>query len=286
MVTNTAWWKKGLHWTITMIAAVYVGVIVWYCVTEDSFVYFPREGLRNADSINIGIETIRFHSVDGVELVGWIVPAAHEDSSKIWFLYLHGNGGNISSRGYVDHYKAYQAMGVNTFAVDYRGYGLSKGRPSEQGLYNDAQAAFRYLTDDRHVPSHNIIIFGYSLGSAVAVDLASKVDAGGLILEGAFTSLPSVGQRRYPVLPVNWIMSNRFDSFAKISHVNELKLFLHALHDEVIPYEEGRALFAGAPGPKEFIVTGGGHNTAHTEDSTTFYREIAQFLEGLERYMK
>ena len=285
MATNTTWWKKGLVWTIALIAAVYVGIIIWYYVREDSFVYFPREGLRNADSINIGIETIRFHSVDGVELVGWIVPA-HNDSSRIWFLYLHGNGGNISSRGYVDHYKAYQAMGVNTFVVDYRGYGMSRGRPSEQGLYNDAQAAFRYLTDDRYVPSHNIIIFGYSLGSAVAVDLASKVDAGGLILEGAFTSLPSVGQQRYRILPVDWIMSNRFDSFAKIMLVSEPKLFLHAVRDEVIPYEQGRALFARAREPKQFIETGGGHNTAHTEDSTTFYRGIAQFLEGLERSMK
>lgn len=276
--------KRKLGIVPLIIVVGYVGIVGWFFVKEDSYVYLPRHGLRDADSVNIGIKTVKFLTSDSVQLVCWIIPSASHDSTNLWFLYFHGNGGNISSRGYIAHYKTFQQMGINTFAVEYRGYGLSGGSPSERGLYTDGLAAFNYLVNERHVPSHNIVLFGYSLGSAVATELATVVDAGGMILEGAFTSTPSVGQEQYPYLPVNWMMKNRFDSMNKIHRVAEPKLFLHAVHDEVIPFEQGRRLFAAAKEPKIFVETGGGHNTAHTEDSSQFYGGIVKFLEQVKRF--
>ncbi len=277
----------GWKWRLLMISAlvllVYIGIVGLFYVKEDSFVYYPRQGLRTVDSVRMGIETVRFATPDSVQLVGWIIPAAPANSSGLWFLYFHGNGGNISSRGYVAHYKAFQQMGITTFAVDYRGYGLSSGSPSEMGFYTDARAAFMYLVHVRQVPSHNIIIFGYSLGSAVAIELATNVDAGGLIVEGALMSAPAVGQRQYPFLPVNVLMKNRFDSISRIQHVDEPKLFLHATLDEVIPFGHSKELFAAAREPKMFVETKGGHNTVHMEDSLGFYGGILKFLEDTRR---
>jgi fermentation-respiration switch protein FrsA (DUF1100 family) len=268
---------------VVFVAVAYAGILGWFFVKEDSFVYYPRKGLTTPESFNIGIEQVSFMTPDSVRLVCWVIPARKEYPSDYWFLYFHGNGGNISSRGYVAHFKTYQQMGINTLAVDYRGYGLSEGSPSEEGLYTDAFAAFNYLVNERRVAPKKIVLFGYSLGSAVATDLAAKVDAGGLILEGALTSAPSIGQEQYPFLPVNWIMKNRFASMDKIKSVTEPKLFLHARADEVIPFEFGKELFAAATEPKLFVETAGGHNTAHTEDSAGFYGGIAKFLDQLKQ---
>ena len=275
--------KKRLLFIGAGVALLYLAILGWFVVREDSFVYFPRPGLRSADSVNIGIEVVHLTTSDSVQLVGWIIPAAGNDSSSVWFLYLHGNGGNISSRGYIDHYIDFQQMGINTFAIDYRGYGASGGTPDEQGFYTDARTAFEYLANEQHVPSNNIIIFGYSLGSAVATELATHVDAGGVVLEGAFLSAPDLGQESYPFIPATWIMKNRFDSMIRIQAIDEPKLFLHATADEVVPFAHGKALFAAAHGPKMFVETGGGHNTAHTEDSSVFYGGIAQFLQQVKR---
>lgn len=267
----------------TTIIVVYACIVVFFLVQEDSFVYFPRKGLRDASAPGMNIEQVVMRTDDSVKLVGWIVPAITGDTAAYWLLYLHGNGGNISSRGYVSHYRAFQVMGVNTFALDYRGYGASEGTPSEQGLYSDAMTAFSFLRTQRQVPSERIVIFGYSLGSSVAIDLASKVEAAGVILEGAFTSMPNVGQRQYPFLPVHLMMRNRYDSMSKIQAVNEPKLFFHAREDEIIPFEEGVELFGTARETKQFVETKGGHNTVHTADSALFYGTIARFLRQIEK---
>ena len=150
-------------------------------------------------------------------------------------------------------------MGLNLLAFDYRGYGESGGAPSEAGLYRDAEAAYRYLRRELGVPADRIILFGHSLGSAVAIDLASRVPPAGLIVEGAFTSATDRGQELYPYIPVRWIAASRFNSIGKMPLVTAPKLFLHAVHDEVIPLAHGRRLFEAASPPKRFVELGGGH---------------------------
>lgn len=274
-------WKRTLIYVTIPIIVLYFGIVGWYYVKEDSFLYFPRQGLRSTEEFDMNIETVEFHTSDDVKLVGWIVPSQTLDTSQFWLLYFHGNGGNISSRGYVAHYQALRNLGLNVFAIDYRGYGLSEGSPSEQGLYLDGRAAFDYLVKQRHISPRRIIIFGYSLGAAVAIHLASEVDAAGLIVEGAFTSAVDVGRERYPFLPINWMMKSRFDSESRMHAVAEPSLFLHAVKDEIIPFEFGRRLFDAAREPKLFVETAGGHNTAHTADSATFYSNIAEFIQQL-----
>lgn len=271
---------------LALFAAVYAGIIGWFSVKEDTFLYFPRQELRDVGEFDFPIETVALRTRDSVRLVGWVIPAPATpaeaaDSSAFWFLYFHGNAGNISSRGNTIHYRNFRGMGVHTFAIDYRGFGLSEGSPSEQGLYEDGRAAFEYLVRQRNIPPHRIVIFGYSLGSAVAVHLASEVEAGGVVLQGAFTSAADVGKELYPFLPVDWLLRSRFDSMSRIHAVDEPKLFLHAVDDEVIDMQFGRQLFTAARQPKSLVETVGGHNRAHREDSARFYGSIEQFIRSL-----
>jgi fermentation-respiration switch protein FrsA (DUF1100 family) len=212
---------------------------------------------------------------DGVRLVGWVMSG---DASGVWMLVLHGNAGNISTDGRPEHYQRLRALGLNLLAFDYRGYGESEGAPTEAGLYRDADAAYAYLRDSLHVPPDRIVIFGHSLGSAVAIDLASRVPARGLVVEGSFTSAPDVARRIYWFLPVRLVMRSRFDSDEKIARVPGPKLFLHARADEVIPFDLGRRLFDGAGGPKTFIELAGRHNDAYLADSAEYFGAIAAFL--------
>jgi uncharacterized protein len=196
----------------------------------------------------------------------------------LWLLVCHGNAGNLSEFDRPVHYAGLRQLGLNLLAFDYRGYGESGGTPSEAGLYRDADAAYRYLTNQRGVPADRIVIFGHSLGSAVAVDLASRVRSAGLILEGAFTSATDRGRELYPYIPVRWIAKSRFSSVDKVARMTVPKLFLHAQGDEVIPLAHGRRLYEAASAPKTFVELGGGHGDAFDVDSARYFGSIASFL--------
>ena len=198
-------------------------------------------------------------------------------------LICHGNAGNLSDFDRPIHYAGLRELGLNLLAFDYRGYGESGGRPSEQGLYRDAVAAYRHLRETRGVPAERIVIFGHSLGSAVAVDLASRVPAAGLIVEGAFTSVVDRGQEIYPYIPVRWLAGSRFGSLEKIGGVRAPKLFLHATDDDVIPLAHGRRLFEAAAEPKTWVELQGGHGDAFDTDSARYFGSIADFLEVIVR---
>ncbi len=213
---------------------------------------------------------------DGVRLVGWVMTSG--DTSRPWMLIFHGNAGNIASDGRPEHYQRLHALGLNLVTFDYRGYGESEGAPTEAGVYLDADAAYAFVRDSLGAPPERIIIFGHSLGSAVAVDLASRVPARGLIVEGAFSSGPDVAQRIYWFLPVRLVMRSRFDSEAKISRVAGPKLFLHARRDDVIPFDLGQRLYQRTPDPKAFVALGGGHNDAYLADSAGYFGAIEAFL--------
>jgi hypothetical protein len=263
-----------------VLVVTYAALVGWFVVKEDSLAFLPRKGLRNADSLQLGIERVELTTRDNIKLVAWVIPSAKPESASVWFLYLHGNAGNISSRGNVYHYKAFQKLGISTFALDYRGYGESEGTPNEEGLYTDALTAFQYMTNERRIQSDKIFIFGYSLGSAIGIELAKRVAAAGLIVEGAFTSAPDVASEWYPLLPVRLTMKNIFDSIGKIESVDEPKLFFHASRDEIIPFHHGQELFDRARQSKTFVATSGNHNDAQIVDSARFYSQLNMFLEG------
>jgi uncharacterized protein len=269
-----------MSWTILAAAVlIYGGILALLRLYESRLIYFPgpeRTLVAPPPSLGLAIQRVEITTEDAVKLVGWVMPA--ESPSSLWLLVCHGNAGNLSEFDRPLHYAGLRQLGLNLLAFDYRGYGESGGAPSEAGLYRDADAAYRYLTNQRGVPTNRIVMFGHSLGSAVAVDLASRVPSAGLILEGAFTSATDRGQELYPYIPVRWIAASRFSSVDKISRITVPKLFLHAIRDEVIPLAHGRRLYQAAPPPKTFVDLQGGHGDAFDVDSARYFGSIASFL--------
>lgn len=269
--------QRVLVWLIVLTVAGYGGILIWFSAHESDLLFFPEKHLDTSpDQFGIVYGKVQIPSTDGVRLVGWLIPSA--DTSTLWVLYLHGNAGNIAKRGYVEHYSQLHKLGLNILAVDYRGYGESSGNPTEQGLYDDARAGYEYLRSMQHVPAVRIIVYGYSLGSAVAVDLVSKVPAAGLIVEGSFISIADVGQHHYPYIPVNLMARSRFAADQSMRAITVPKLFIHARDDRTIPIEFGRKLFELAPEPKTFLEVRGGHESAHNVDAKLFYGGIQMFL--------
>jgi uncharacterized protein len=259
---------------------LYAGLLLLLRLAEPRLVYArgPSTSLTPPPpSLGLAPERVEFRSADGVRLVAWVMRAPDGAGGR-WLLICHGNAGNLSEAGRPFHYAGLRGLGLNLLAFDYRGYGESGGSPSEDGLYRDADAAWRYLTDALRVPPEHIVIFGHSLGSAVAVELATRVDAAGLILDGALSSATERAQEAYPFVPVRWIARSRYPSIERIGNLTLPKLFLHARADEVIPFAHGRRLYEAAPPPKTFVALGGGHADAFERDSATYFGAIARFL--------
>jgi fermentation-respiration switch protein FrsA (DUF1100 family) len=266
-----------------LVVIAYLGLLLLLRLNESRLIYFPgaqRSLLEAPAHLALPVQRVTIPTDDGLTLVSWAIPAG-ESSTGRWLLICHGNAGNLSEFDRPVHYAGLRRLGLSLLAFDYRGYGESGGVPSESGLYRDAQAAYRYLRESRGVPAEKIMVFGHSLGSAVAVDLASRVPVGGLILEGALTSVIQRGQELYPFIPVRWIAGSRFSSIEKIGAVAAPKLFLHATGDEVIPVSHGRRLYDAAPPPKTFVELQGGHGDAFDVDSANYFGAIARFLETL-----
>jgi uncharacterized protein len=268
-------------WSIAVsVMVIYVGLLVLMRWSESRLIYFPgqqRHLLAPPIWLDLPTERVVIPTDDGITLVGWVIPAA-DSSDGLWLLICHGNAGNLSEFDRPVHYAGLRRLGLSLLAFDYRGYGESGGSPSEQGLYRDAQAAYRYLRETRRVPPERIVVFGHSLGSAVAVDLVSRVSAAGLIVDGAPTSVIDLGQELYPYIPVRWIAASRFNSLEKVAEIRIPKLFLHAVRDEVVPLAHGRRLFGAAAPPKTFVELEGGHGDTFDVDSANYYGSITQFL--------
>ena len=245
---------------------------------ERLFFYFPEKGV-DSDPADIGLafEDVFFQASDGVRLHGWFVPGQGE---VVW-LWLHGNAGNISHR--LDNLKRlHDQLGVSVFLMDYRGYGRSEGRPTEAGIYRDAEAALAYLQSRTDIKQDRIVYFGRSLGAAVAVELATRHPPYGLILESAFESVSEMARRAHPFLPVWPFLRGRYDSLAKLARVNAPLLVLHGDRDEIVPCEAGKRLFEAASGPKELsIIEGAGHNDTYLVGGLEYFNTLRSFMERL-----
>ena len=230
---------------------------------------------HGAEKSGLGYEDVRLPVGDDQKIHGWYFPCELGDTAPT-VLFFHGNAGNISHR--LSTAQFFVGLGVNFFMFDYRGYGQSDGSPSEDALYADARAAYDWLLVTKGIDPDRLFLFGRSLGGAVAVDLATRVKCGGLVVESSFTSTSDMGQRMFPHLPVRLLVRYRFDSLGKIGRVNCPVLVTHSPDDEMIPYEMGRDLFDAAGPHKTFIPLEGRHNDRG-------YLQNDKYLNGLRRFL-
>jgi uncharacterized protein len=247
---------------------------------EHSQVYRPsRELEASGAELGRAFENIFFKTSDGLELNAWFFPANPQSPRAHWAVLLcHGNGGNISHR--LGLYEALLETGLNVLAFDYRGYGLSRGEPDEEGTYRDAQAAHQWLRQ-RGFAGKNIIAFGESLGGGIASELALREELGGIVLQGTFTSIPDMGADLYPWLPVRWLGRIRYDTFSKLPRVTVPILVMHSRADGLIGFRHSEKNFAAANEPKKFCELKGDHNDA-LGDRECFMAGFEMFLKTVE----
>lgn len=240
---------------------------------QDRLVWFP--GPPPADdprAAGLAFEDVRITTPDGVRLHGWFLPGGRQA-----VLISHGNAGTIAGR--LPHAAAFRGMGRSVLLYDYRGYGASEGRPSEEGTYLDAVAAFDWLVARGFAPA-DITAYGESLGGAVAVELATRRDPGRLIVESAFASLPEIGAKAYPWLPVRWLSRIRYESLAKAPGLALPVMVIHSPDDHLVPIGQGRRLHDVLPGPTRFLETGGGHNDGGFLQRAEWVEAVRRFLDG------
>ncbi len=279
--------RPGRRWLRILIVAVLACATIAVAVVffEDSLIYFPSrypEGRWDTGLLTEGfpgtVDDHFFDTSDGLRLHGWWAKPGEADlgTADMVLLFFHGNAGNLSDRA--ELMMRLVRLPVQVFMIDYRGYGRSEGRPSERGLYRDADAAWQYVTRDRGVPPTRVVLFGKSLGGAVAVDLASRVTPAGLIVESSFTSVPDMAAHHYPVIP-RALIRTRMDSLSKITAIRAPQLHIHSKADEIVPYELGLRLYEAAPRPKRLLeIEGAGHNETAELGGARYFEAIRAFV--------
>lgn len=259
---------------------VYWGWGVVLYIMQPKFLYGPvREVLYTPGQLGLDFEDVAFKSADGLKLSGWYIPA---NDSKFTVLFCHGNGGNMAHR--LDSINSFHDLGLNCFIFDYRGYGHSQGKPSEEGTYLDAEAAYKWLTEEKKTPAENILIFGRSLGGSVATKLASRVKAGALIIESTFTSYADIGKKFYPYMPVRWFARFSYRTIDFIKDVHCPVMLVYSRNDEVVPFEFGLELYEAANEPKEFVEIFGSHNDGFLVSGEIYKEAWAKWLKFLKEY--
>jgi hypothetical protein len=250
---------------------------------ERNATYFPtRDVLENPLFLGIAHKEIFIPTADGQKLHSWFFPTSVSEKPARTILFFHGNGGNISYC--LKQAVLFTEMGVQVFTIDYRGYGKSTGEPSEKGLYLDAEAAYRELTENQKIDPQDIIVYGHSLGAAVAIDLVSKVPVGKLIVESAFTNTRDVGKNLLPRSPLPYLVPVRFNNLKKVKGIRVPTLVIHGTEDSMIPFSLAQELFKAMSNPKQFVaITGGDHNDNLLREGDLYTSSIRSFLADFPR---
>ncbi len=261
-------------------------IMVFIRFIENRSIFHPDKNVYlTPDYRGLKYDDVTFRTEDGLKLNGWFIPGKTKFQTAdnlFTLLWFHGNAGNISHR--LESIKMlYDRVPINIFIFDYRQYGKSEGKISEEGTYIDAKAAFEYLHSRKDINHKKIIFFGCSLGSAVAVDLSLKERCCGLILETPFTSIKELAKSIYPFLPLGYFIQTRYDSITKIKDVKVPLLIIHGDKDELVPIEHGRKLYENANEPKEFYtIPGATHNDTYFVGGEKYFNTIRRFVDKLE----
>ncbi|HYA19245.1 MAG TPA: alpha/beta hydrolase [Burkholderiales bacterium] len=262
------------------VAAAYIALCLLLFFFQSRFIYFPeigREEVATPREAGMDYQPVTISS-SGERLDGWFVPAPH---ARGVVLYLHGNGGSISLR--LDFLRMFRELGLSIFIFDYRGFGKSSGKPTEEGTYQDAEAAWKYLVETRHVAPASIVFYGESLGGAVAAWLAARVTPGALIISSTFTSVPDLAAKYYYMFPVRLLARYQYNTAEYLHSVACPVLIVHSREDEIVPFEHGQRLYAAAHDPKQFLEIHGDHNSGLLLSRDLWMKGVRAFLD---RYLK
>lgn len=262
---------------LAAVACYAVLVLVVYLM-QARMLYLPDVPGRSLDrtpaDIGADYRDVSIRTSDGVRLHGWFLPG---DSDRV-LLFFHGNAGNISHR--LESLRQFLQLGLSVLIIDYRGYGRSEGRTTEQGIYRDAEAAWQYLVDDNDTPEGRIVLFGRSMGASAAAYLASRHRPQALVIESSFTSVPDIAGEYYPWLPVRWLSRIQHSAEDFVRQAECPVLVVHSRDDEIVPFRHGEAIFAAAGGPKAFLEIRGTHNDAFLRDERNYLAGLRSFLDG------
>ncbi len=242
--------------------------------------FFPArypEGSWDPEAYGLAAVDQWFETDDGMALHGWWI---RHDDARGTVLFCHGNTGSIADQMIV--YRQLLRLGVNVFAFDYRGYGRSTGAPSEAGLRSDVRAAFDHVTGQLAIPAKRIVLFGHSLGGAVAIAGAATRPAAGLVVQSSFTNFREIANHSYARSPLRFLARNGFRSIETIEGLSLPKLIVHGTEDATIPFEMGQRLYEAAPEPKRWLaVPRAGHNNVLRVGRRRYRQAIARFLDDV-----
>jgi pimeloyl-ACP methyl ester carboxylesterase len=287
--SSRVWWRRILLLPFVFAASVglgygIVGLGLWSCQScVSSFIFEPNQTLYAgpADfSFKVVDVKIPISSGDAAQsLHGWWIASTRRDARAV--LYLHGNDGNVSTS--IGEIGPLRELGYSVLMIDYRGYGRSEGSvPSEETVYQDAEAAWNYLIHHRGIRAARLHIYGHSLGGAIAIELALRhPEAAGLIVESSFTSIAEMAKLNgaYALLPMQ-LSSQRFDSINKVGGLRLPVLYIHGTADEIVPYAMGEQLYKASGGSKHFVPIGGGlHGNNAAVGGRAFRNAIRDFIE-------
>ena len=272
--------KTIIFW-ILLTALVGVLVFFWIRWFEYSNLFFPSGEMEYTPaSAGLEYEDVYFSSSDGTVLNGWFIPGKSDPKGTI--LFCHGNAGNISHR--LEIITMLHRLGFNVFIFDYRGYGRSKGRPSEKGMYEDGYAAYEYLGSREDIEKDKVFLYGKSLGGTVAVDVALRVDVAAVIVDSSFVSTGDMAKEIYPFLPTSLFITMKYDTVSKIGGVEAPVLVIHSVEDDIVPYSHGQRIFGAAKEPKSLINLRGGHNDSVLLNEEEYSSGINDFLKRIGYY--
>ena len=262
----------------SIILILLAGVIIFICFysqIENFFVFHPQTELdMTPDRMGLHHESIFFDAADGTKLHGWFFPLS---GKSLVILFCHGNAGNISHR--LHNIQELLKKGFQVFIFDYRGFGKSNGSPSREGVYLDGLAAYDYLRNRLGIPPNRIILFGRSLGAAVATEIAAKRKVNRLILESAFTSTKAMARTMPLFALLSPFLPAHYNNLKKIEHITIPKLIIHGNRDEIIPFTMGEQLFEAGPEPKAFYaIEGAGHNDTWVIGGKKYFETLKQFI--------
>ncbi len=248
---------QNIFQIVIRVAAFYLMLLIVLFGCQRSLLYHPAKEYHSPAAVGLeNVEEITLKTEDGLSLTSWYGKSQTSDKTIIFF---HGNAGGIANRSGI--YKKMLNAGYGLLALEYRGYSGNKGKPAEDGLYKDARAAVKYLLNEKSVTGENIILFGESLGTGVALQMATEFDTAMVVLMAPYSSIAETAQYHYPYIPAKYLVLDKFDSIAKLDKITEPIYIFHGNRDNVIPIEYGRRLYDAISSQKEFFkMDGYGHN--------------------------